>query len=137
MKRILFLTFLLASLRAFSQSPTESQISVLSKKKFDWMRSPNSGQLASLMDNNVILQLANGKTQTKNEFLDELRSKRFVVNSITISESLVHVFGETAIVTGKLVATVTANNKNSTINKAYTEVYTRQSGQWKMVLFSI
>jgi ketosteroid isomerase-like protein len=112
---------------------TEEEILQLSTDKFRWKTTGDLGAVADLFDDDLVFVHLNGHITSKQEWLAELRAKRFVYNAITLQEAAAKVYGTTAVLVGKARFSVTMHGSKGTYNLVYTEVYTRKNGQWKLV----
>lgn len=121
---------------SFGQSKTETEILSLSKEKFRWMLDKKLDSLSDILDEKVIMQHASGMVQSKSEYLETIRSGKLIYNKIDIKESSVRIIGQTAIVTGKVDFNVTINGSIQDFNFTFTEVYSKEKRDWKMVLDS-
>ena len=77
-----------------------------------------------------------GTIQTRDEALQNLRSRRVHITSLTITDRKVRFYGATAVVTS--LATITATNSEGPVtgDYRYTRVYVRNAqGVWKVVSF--
>jgi hypothetical protein len=114
------------------QSPraTEDEIYALSKEKFRWKTEGRFDQLADLFDEDLVFVHLNGYITSKQEWMSQLRSRRFVYDRIDFKEASVRVYGGTVVLVGKATFVV---NGGSVYPLVYTEVYTRKNNQWKLV----
>ena len=71
-----------------------------------------------------------GHITTKADWINQLRTGRFVYNKIVEKEASAKVYGDTAVLVGKAAFTV---NGGSVYNLVYTEVDTKTNGKWKLV----
>lgn len=138
MKTVLVLGLTLLLGQAFGQSKDESAVLALSKQKFDWLLAGDTDALSRLMDDRGVLSHLNGRVQSKNDYLDDLKSKRLTYKTIEAKDATVRIIGQTAIVLGTSVFTITAMGNNPPpFNLAYEEVYTKEGNQWKLVMYSV
>jgi len=115
------------------QTTVEQEILTLSTDKFRWKTTGNIDAVADLFDDELVFVHLNGHISTKREWIQELRTKHFVYNTITLQEASAKVYGTTAVLVGKARFSVTMNGSRGTYNLVYTEVYTQKDGQWKLV----
>jgi hypothetical protein len=116
-----------------SKSRTESEILDLSREKFRWKTERELDPLAELFDDEVTFVHLNGVAQSKADWIRDLRSGRFVYNKIDVKQASVKLFGATAVLMGRASFTVTIGGHRATYNLAYTEVYVKRDGKWKIV----
>lgn len=108
---------------------TETEILALSRQKYRWKTTGQFDLVADLFDDELVFVHLNGHISSKQEWLAELRSKRFIYNEITIKQAAVKVHGTTAVLVGSALFKVTMNGAKGTYNL----VYTQKNGAWKLV----
>ncbi|WP_185963088.1 nuclear transport factor 2 family protein [Flavobacterium gawalongense] len=108
----------------------ETEILNLSQEKFLWKTSGKFDLLADLFDDELVFVHITGHITTKGEWINELKTGRFVYNKIKQKEASVKVYGNTAVLVGKAYFTV---NGGSVYKLVYTEVYTKKNEKWKLV----
>ena len=113
-----------------AQSNTASEILDLSLEKFRWKTSGKIDLLADLFDDEMVFVHITGHITTKEDWINQLKTGRFVYNTIEQKEASVKVYGNTAVLVGKAKFTV---NGGSVYHLVYTEVYTKKNNQWKLV----
>ena len=118
---------------ALSQPATEAEILALSQEKFRWKTQGQIDRIEDLFDDELVFIHLNGHFSSKREWIQELRTKRFVYNAIDLKEASAKVYGNTAVLVGKARFSVTMNGSKGAWTLVYTEVYTRKGGQWKLV----
>jgi ketosteroid isomerase-like protein len=72
-----------------------------------------------------------GKTQSKAERSAEIKNGH--VDSATLGDMKVRVFGDTAVVTGTDEETTTVDGKKSTGHYVWTDVFVKRNGKWLAV----
>jgi hypothetical protein len=113
-----------------AQQNTESEIIRISQEKFRWKTEGKFDQLADLFDDEMVFVHITGYITSKAEWMNQLKTGRFVYNKIEQKEAAAKVYGDTAVLVGKARFTV---NGGSIYNLVYTEVYTKKKNQWKLV----
>jgi ketosteroid isomerase-like protein len=108
----------------------EDEIYALSLEKFRWKTEGHFGDLADLFDDDLVFVHLNGYITSKQEWMDQLRSRRFVYDRVDLREATVQAYGDTAVVVGKATFVV---NGGSVYPLVYTEVYVRKNGRWRLV----
>lgn len=114
-------------------SVIQSEILQLSQEKFRWKTVGNLDRLAALFDDDLVFIHINGNITSKKQWIEELRSGRFVYNSIHLKMAEAKAYGDTAVLVGKATFNVTFHGSKGTFELIYTEVYTRKNGVWKLV----
>ena len=90
----------------------------------------------SLLADDYMAITPSGTIQTRDEALQNLRSRRVHITSLTITDRKVRFYGATAVVTS--LATIDATNPEGPVtgDYRYTRVYVRNAqGVWKVVSF--
>jgi hypothetical protein len=88
--------------------------------------------LDSLLDDDLTYVHTGGDLQTKAQFLETIRSKSLVYESISPSEVQVHVHDGLAIATGRSQMRVRSANAGaaSSFGIRFTEAFVRRNGRW-------
>lgn len=133
MKTLLTIAGLLLATLSFAQSNTEAEVKALSKKRIHYLLENKVDSLATIYDQNSMTIHSNGMIKTTVEHLDDVRNGRPVYKSIEIGEATVKDFGNTAILVGKGVFKIAMNGQETSYNMAYTEVYLKRNGGWKLI----
>lgn len=90
--------------------------------------------LATILSDDYISITARGMLQTKDETLNNLRTRKTRIVSLDLSDRKIRFYGSTAVVTS--LAQVEGSNDSEDISGyfRYTHVYVRNSsGMWKLV----
>lgn len=74
-----------------------------------------------------------GKTMTKGESINELKSGASSTLSFEFGPMKVRVYGDTAIVNGSDTERSTTRGKDSTGHYVWTDVFVRRNGRWQVV----
>jgi hypothetical protein len=133
MKRLfslIILILLVLKMEAIAQTPTEKEILDLSLEKFRWKTTGKFDLLTDLFDDELVFVHLTGHITTKADWINQLKTKRFVYNKIEQKEASAKVYGNTAVLVGKATFTV---NGGSVYKLVYTEVYTKKNDKWKLV----
>jgi hypothetical protein len=127
---LIFFIFQITIMSISAQPNTESEILQLSLEKSRWKTNGNFDRLEDLFDDELVFVHITGHITTKADWMNQLRTGRFVYNEIEQKEAAVKVYGNTAVLVGKAKFTV---NGGSVYHLVYTEVYTKKNDQWKLV----
>lgn len=130
MKHYIFIIiFLLFSVGLYAQS-SEQAVLDLSKKKFGWMIRLSYDSLESALDDRLLFVHSNGWTETKEEFIQDIKSGKLRYVEINVTEANARMYSGTAIVTGKGNFKVLLDGNELVINLYYTEVYVWKNDKW-------
>jgi uncharacterized protein (TIGR02246 family) len=102
----------------------------------DSLKSGDPQRLATIIAPTFTFIGPDGQVENRQAYLagyKQLPELGVKVNSIDMDEVDVRIFGDTAIVTGRVVAKLTMKDQPLTENVRFTRVYQRQSGTWLMV----
>ena len=133
MKSFFSIIAILFTSALFGQSNTESEIKKLSGKRVEWLLQNNVDSLVSLYDENSITIHGNGMIRTTAEHINDIKSGRPTYKSIEIKEASVKDFGNTAVLVGKGIFSISINGQEMTQNMVFTEVYIKKNNQWKLI----
>lgn len=96
----------------------------------------NSADLANLLSDDYTAITAAGAIETKDEAVNSVRSGKFKLTSLEVSDRKVRIYHSTAVVTSVADIGGTRNDQSLNGRYRYTRVYVRNSaGQWKIVSF--
>ncbi len=73
--------------------------------------------------------------ESRAEFLEGLRSGKYRYKSVAFDERRVRVLGEAAVIAGACRVLVAAEGRDLDVRLRFTEVYAKQAGAWKMLLW--
>jgi hypothetical protein len=92
----------------------------------------NAKVLGQLLDDGLEYVHSNGELDSKKSFIDSLTSgKRDYVSSVASIET-VRIFGDTAVIRGKVKVTVADSGQSKDLHIGYTDVWLWKDGRWQM-----
>jgi uncharacterized protein (TIGR02246 family) len=91
--------------------------------------------LAAMMTEDLTYTHSSGVEESKAEFLDGVKSGKYLYREITPRGRKVRVHGEAAIVSGPAHVVIEPGGKRTEIELYFTELYVREAGQWRMALW--
>jgi hypothetical protein len=100
------------------------------QQRFEAMMKQDVAALDTLLDEGLTYVHTGGDMQSKSEFIDLIRSRRLVYESIAPSELHVRVNGGGAIVTGLSQMRVRSATGASSFQIRFTEAYVRLERRW-------
>ena len=89
--------------------------------------------LDTLLSDEFVYNTAGGVSMTKSAFIDLMKSGAVIVRKAVREESVVHDYGELAVVTGVVHVDVTVKGEDKTIHSRYLDVWIRKGQGWKLV----
>ena len=90
--------------------------------------------LSAMMTDDLTYTHSSGALESKAEFLDALKSGKYVYREIT-PRRRVRVHGDAAIVSGPCHVVIEPGGKRTEIDLYFTELYVKEGGQWRMALW--
>jgi ketosteroid isomerase-like protein len=119
--------------RAASTTDQEKIVAALDTQYQAAVKHNDVATMDKLLADDFILVIGSGKTFTKANLLEEARSKRFLYEYQDDSEQKVHVWGDTAVITAKLLAKGTESGKPFEYTLWFSDTYVRSSKGWRYV----
>lgn len=116
-----------------SNRSVEDEILALSLAKFGWKTSGQIDRVEDLFDDDLHFVHITGHVSSKAEWMEELRSGRFVYNRIEPRGASVAIEGDKATLKGRAVFTVTMGGHRGQFRLQFTEIYVRRASRWKLV----
>ena len=114
---------------------SEQEIIDLSEKKWHWMAERDTASLDALFHDKAVF-VHMGKTMSRDQELDVIRSGGIVYKKADIHEVSVNVIGTAAILLNRITLLAIVGG-NEVINPfVVTEVYVREGGAWKLASLS-
>jgi hypothetical protein len=86
-----------------------------------------------LLSENFLCITPRGEIMNKAQALESRRKGEMKYDSLDVSEELVRVHGDTAIVTGRSRVKGRYKNRDSSGDYRFTRVYLKQQGEWRIV----
>jgi hypothetical protein len=109
---------------------SESQVRAAERQRFDAMTRQDVAALDTLIEDNVTYVHTDGRLETKSAFIDLIRSKRLVYESIEPSDVEVRVHDGIATATGLSQMRLRSATGPSSFVIRFTEAYVRREGRW-------
>jgi ketosteroid isomerase-like protein len=90
-------------------------------------------RIGQLLADDFVAILWDGTKRTKAEHLEEIRSGKYAVESITLDDTLARVLGDTAVVTYYQFEKSQTAGVNTSSGSAWTDVLARRDGRWQVI----
>lgn len=119
-----------------STALTENVEQVLTKLERDWAEAIVKGDAATidrLLADDFIATLWDGKSETKAQHIEAVKSGAYKVESMNLDEIKVHVFGDTAVVTLRQTEKSKTNGKDNSGWYRFTDTWIKRNGKWQVV----
>jgi ketosteroid isomerase-like protein len=121
---------------AATASPTENVEQVLTKLEQDWAEALVKGDVATIdriVADDFIATLSDGKSETKAQHIEAVKSGAYKVEFMNLDEIKVHVFGDTAVVTLRQTEKSKTNGKDNSGWYRFTDTWIKRNGKWQIV----
>jgi ketosteroid isomerase-like protein len=118
---------------AQAQSPVEKEILKLENDWSTGWQKKDAAFLQKLWADEYINTDQDGATYTKAQDLANVSSPGTSVTSFALADMRVHVYGETAVVTGVNTIKATQNGKDISGAYRFTDVFVKRDGRWQVV----
>ena len=115
--------------RVIARITAERDVRAAQRQRFEAMQRQDITALDTLLDEDLTYVHTGGELQSKSEFIDLIRSRRLVYESIVPSDLQVHVHGGIAIVTGLSQMRVRSATGASSFGIRFTEAYVRDASR--------
>jgi hypothetical protein len=115
-----------------STAMPEGEILALSLAKFRWKTSGEIDRVEELFDDELHFVHITGHVSSKQEWIDELRSGRFVYETIEPKGASVAMKDGEAVLSGRAIFTVRIGRHRGVYRLQFTETYVRKGGAWKL-----
>ena len=116
--------------RSTERLTAESEVRVAERQRFEAMLKQNAPALDTLLDADLTYVHTGGDLETKAQFVELIRSKQLIYESIAPSEVRVRVHDGFALATGRSQMRVRNATGVSSFWIRFTEVYVRRGGRW-------
>src|SRR5438132_3218958 len=144
MKIILAATLLVVAASSFAYGQTnagpasgsakvEQEIRTLEHEWFDSYVRGNRAAFDRMVAENAVMTYGNGKVGNKSEAIAEIKAPADASYSLTSDDVQVRLYGDTAIVTGRVTEKGTFNGRSLNSQSRYTDVWVRRNGRWQVV----
>ncbi len=95
----------------------------------------DASALDRMMTDDLTFMHPNAHVETKTEFLDAVRTRRYLYKSLTDEERQIRVHGNTGIVSGICRIVVHVGGQDVDVRVAFTELWVKKGKSWKMALW--
>jgi ketosteroid isomerase-like protein len=109
----------------------EEQVLALSREWVDAEVRRDLATIERILDDRFVCTWPNGTTVDKIGFIGEIRRSSWV--SQALSDTIVHIHGDTAVEVGTGTAGYIADGKEASAPYRYTVVYVKRQGEWRAI----
>jgi uncharacterized protein DUF4440 len=108
----------------------ESDVRLAERQRFEAMTKQDVAALDTLLDSELDYVHTGGNLESRKQFIDMIRNKTLVYESIVPSEVRVRVYDGLALAMGRSQMRVRNASGVSSFEIRFTEVYVRREGRW-------
>lgn len=108
----------------------ESEVRVAEHQRFQAMMKGDMVALDTLLDEELTYVPGKGSIQSRKEFMDAIRKRSTVYDSIAARDVRVRVYHGLALATGRADQHVRNAKGTSKVTVRFTEIYVRREGRW-------
>jgi ketosteroid isomerase-like protein len=105
-------------------------------RRYRAMQDADLPALDQLCDDALSYAHSSGARDTKDEYLEKIRSGYYVYRRIDHPVERVEIAGDTAIVVGRMTADIEVQGTPKTIDNLALAVWTRASGAWRLLAYA-
>ncbi len=116
--------------KAMERLVAESEVRVVEQRRFEAMMNRDVVALDTLLDDELTYVPGKGSIQSRKEFLDAIKKRSTVYDSIAAHDVRVRVYHGLALATGRAEQHVRDSKGASKITVRFTEIYVRREGRW-------
>lgn len=132
--RLLVLAILFASCATTDVAEDRVHLGDLHRQRFEAMAVRDFDALHELLTEDLVYVHSDGAVETKQQFIDRLRSERIKYRAIKAPDPTIRMYGDTAVVTGRGTFSVTVDRNDREVDLLYTAVYRRGGVRgWQLV----
>ncbi len=119
---------------AFGQKPTVESLKSAELARFKVMVSKDRAGLEAVMHKDLVYFHSSGVADTKDSYIESIFNGKSNYLSISSSEMLTRVYGNTGINTGIVnIINLNAEGKETPLKLRFTDVFVFEDGRWQMV----
>jgi hypothetical protein len=110
----------------------DREVLTVNERRFEAMVAGDVATLDRLLADDLTYVHSSGALETKAQSLATLASKKLEYKSIQPSDVRARVYGDTAVVTGRVAMKVISQMTAVELTNLFTAVYVRQGGEWRL-----
>jgi len=93
----------------------------------------DTARIDQILADDFLTTLPDGQTNSKSDHLDEIRTEQYKVESMTLDDIKVRLFGDAAVVTYGVTEQSQDKGKDSSGHTFWTDVFIKRNGVWQIV----
>jgi metal-dependent HD superfamily phosphatase/phosphodiesterase len=111
----------------------ETELAAIERQRFAAMLAADVAALDRILAPDLTYTHSNAKLETKQEFIEAIKTGALKYRAITPEEIRVRVYGSTAVLTGRCRFEVTSGGQDLKVLVRFTDVYVNRDRPWQMV----
>ena len=124
----------LADMQGQKNKRLEQEVIKVEDERFEAFMKGDAAALDRIIDDDFAYTNANGETHTKAELIADVRSGNLKYTSMNHSDVRVHIYENTAVLTGRSSSTYISGGKvGGGAPRSYMNVYFKKNGQLRLV----
>lgn len=112
-------------------SKTAQEIRQIDNERIQAMLRGDTATLNRILSDDLTYTHSSGRTETKQQFIDGIKSGARKYEMLETDEVQVRVYGEGAVVTGRAKVKVNSGGQANNFQIRFTSVYINQQGRWQ------
>ena len=116
--------------RVIARLTAESNVRLAERQRFEAMTKQDVAALDTLLDDELDYVHTGGNLESRQQFIDAIRNRTLVYESIAPSDVRVRVYDGLALAIGRSQMRVRTASGVSSFEIRFTEVYVRKEGHW-------
>ncbi|HSF41946.1 MAG TPA: nuclear transport factor 2 family protein [Thermoanaerobaculia bacterium] len=113
----------------------EAEVRAVNERRFAAMVKEDLAELDRILADDLTYIHSSGYIETKKQSLETIASKVLRYKTIESSDVQVRIYGDTAVMTGRVAMSVLARGKDLDLKNLFTAVYVRQGGEWRLTVW--
>lgn len=113
-----------------------SQILSSDDARYRAMVENDRSTLSVLLDTELLYTHSSGVTETKDEYLESLRSGRVIYHSATRSREILRASGGAVVMVGHVIINATVDGNARILDNKFTTVWVRKNQSWNLLAWA-
>ena len=113
----------------------EQEVAALEDRRFAAMQAADLATLEALFDDALVYTHSSGARDDRTAYLKGIRDGVFRYHAIEVSDRVVRMFGDTALVFAHVVTRLTTRGIDKTIDNVTLSVWVRRPVGWRFVAY--
>lgn len=118
-----------------SAADSEKEVLAAHERRLAATLAGDAGTLGSMMTDDLTFMHPDATVETKAQFIEAVRTKRYQYRSLTDEARQVRVHDKTGIVSGISRIVITVGGQEIDVRVAFTELWVKKGKAWRMVLW--